>query len=109
ISSYGDIDENTEFGAMGIAIAIVNNQTGWKVKRSYKGTGFDFWVGDADDELFQNKWRLEISGDYTGTDNELKSRLRKKLKQTKQSDQIGIPAVAVIIEFSSPKSLTGMR
>jgi hypothetical protein len=110
INSYSDLEEAAEFGAMGIAVAILNNQTGWKVIRSWKGTGFDFWLGDNTDEYpFQNKLRVEVSGDLIGTDNELKSRLQKKLKQTEKSDDLGIPACAVIVEFSNPKSITGHR
>ncbi|MGC4100187.1 hypothetical protein [Ferruginibacter sp.] len=110
INSFGDLEEATQFGAMGIALAIMHHQTGWKIKRSWKGTGFDYWLGEESEEYpFQNKLRLEVSGDLKGTDNEIKTRLNQKLKQTEISDHLAIPACAVIIEFSNPKSITGFR
>lgn len=110
IDSSGDVDEATQFGAMGLAILLINDHTGWKVKRSYKGTTFDFWVGeDNDDLVFQNKARLEVSGDFKGTDAEITSRLKQKMEQTKPSDHMVIPAYGVIIEFGNPKSMTGKR
>lgn len=109
-SSFADLDEAAQFGAMGLAVAIIYDQTGWKVKRSWKGTGFDYWVGEEGDGLlFQDKLRVEVSGDLAGSDSEIKSRLVQKMKQTEVSDGMGIPACAVIVEFSNPKSLTGMR
>jgi hypothetical protein len=109
-NSFADLEEATQFGAMGVAVLMIYDLTSWKVKRSWKGTGFDFWVGyDEAGSPFQNKLRLEISGDLTGSINELQTRLKQKLNQTSKSDSLEIPACAVIVEFSSPKSLTGMR
>jgi len=109
-NSFADLEEAAQFGAMGIAVAVIYDQTGCKVKRSWKGTGFDYWFGEESDGYpFQNLLRVEVSGDIKGTDSEIHSRLRKKMEQTEVSDGIGIPACAVIVEFSVPKSLTGMR
>lgn len=60
-----DLQEATEFGAYGVAILVVRKTTGKSVlERSAKGPGFDFWIGDEeDDELpFQGLTRLEVSG-----------------------------------------------
>lgn len=109
-SSFGDMEEAVEFGAMGIAIALINDQKGFVVKRSWKGTGFDFWAGEySKNSRFLKKLRVEISGDLEGTDGELNSRLKQKLEQTEQSGKSKSPACAVIVEFSNPKSLTGQR
>lgn len=110
LNSYYDLDETVEYGAMGIAVAILNDQKSWKVKRSWKGTGFDYWVG-KDDEMstFQNKARLEVSGILEGNEKIITQRLNKKLIQTKKSDNTKLPAYAIIVEFSSPTSLTGKR
>jgi hypothetical protein len=109
-SSFGDLDEAVEFGAMGIAIAIINEKKGWKVKRSWKGTGFDFWAGDdSKSSRFKKKLRVEVSGDFEGTDSDLNSRLKQKLDQTELSSGSRSPACAVIVEFSNPKSITGQR
>jgi hypothetical protein len=110
INSFADLEEAVQFGAMGIAVAIINDQTTWKAIRSYKGTGFDFWFGYEDESYpFQNKLRVEVSGDISGTDAEIKSRLDQKMRQTERSDNLNIPACAIIVEFSNPKSLTGFR
>lgn len=109
LNSY-DRDEASQFGAMGIAVAILLEQKGWKVVRSWKGTGFDYWVGEEEDGLpFQHMVRVEVSGDHVGTDAELRTRLRQKLEQTKVSDALRIPAYGIVVEFSNPKSLTGKR
>ncbi|MDB5279056.1 MAG: hypothetical protein JWR61_4011 [Ferruginibacter sp.] len=110
LNSFADLEEAAQFGAMGIAVAIINNQTGWKVIRSWKGTGFDYWFGFEDEGYpFQNKLRVEVSGDLKGTDPEINARLKQKLEQTKKSDELNISACAVIVEFSNPKSLTAIR
>jgi hypothetical protein len=109
-NSYTDPDEAAQFGAMGIAVALIYDQKGWKVKRSWKGTGFDYWVGEQQgDYPFQNSLRMEVSGDFEGTDAELRHRLKIKLNQTTRSDSLNLPACAVVVEFSNPKSLTGSR
>src|SRR5688500_15367499 len=33
ISSFGDLEEAAQFGAMGIAVALIYDQTGWKAIR----------------------------------------------------------------------------
>jgi len=59
--SHNDLQEATERGAYGVAILIVCDLTGMVVvERSAKGLGFDYWLGDDDqdgdsDELFAKK------------------------------------------------------
>lgn len=107
--SFGDLDEAVEFGAMGLAIAIVNDQIGFVVKRSWKGTRFDFWAGDrVSKSRFRNRLKIEISGDLSGTDSELSSRLSRKLKQV-QSGRTKLPSCAIVVEFSNPKSLVRVQ
>lgn len=109
-NSFADLEEATQFGAMGVAVAIMHDQMGWKVKRSWKGTGFDYWVGNQEgNSLFDDKLRLEVSGDLEGTDSEVNRRLKEKMEQTKRSDDLKIPAYAIIVEFKTPKSSTGTR
>lgn len=107
-NSFADLEEAVQFGAMGVAVMLINHEKGYKVNRSWKGTGFDFWVGkNQDDYPFENMLRMEVSGDLQGTDPELKVRLNRKLQQTIRSADSGLPAYAVIVEFSNPKILTG--
>jgi hypothetical protein len=110
-NSWGDKDEATEDGAMGLALAFIHDQTGYKAVRSYKGTGIDFWLGESDESgfPFQNKARLEISGDFEGQNSALRQRLRQKERQTEISDHMNLPAYIVVVEFSTPKLLTARR
>src|SRR5262245_34735279 len=59
-----DLEEATEFGACGVAILVMRDQTGLTVQRAFKGGGFDYWLGTTIDEAqpFQNLARLEVSG-----------------------------------------------
>lgn len=106
--SLNDQEEATEFGATGIAVLLAKKVVGYAVvERSRKGTGFDYWLGDESLIPFQNKARLEISGIRKGNAETVRSRVRTKLKQTGPSDQTGLPAYVMVIEFSQP--LVDMR
>jgi hypothetical protein len=102
-STYADIEEATEHGAMGLAmllsIKLTNHTT---VKRSMKGLGFDYWIGDQDDNMFQEKARLEVSGIFQGNDSLFKTRIKQKFKQTNVSDSTGFDCFVSVIEFSKP-------
>ena len=105
--SLADMQEATELGACGVAVLLVEKLTSLRVvQRAYKGTGFDYWLGSEDDigELFQGKKRLEVSGILRGNESTLRARVLKKLIQTDQSDDMGLPAVVVVVEFSAPRS-----
>lgn len=82
--SYADLQEATEFGAAGVAIALMNRLGRFVVmQRSRKGKGFDYWIAastSASGPLFQNCVRLEVSGILTGDDSEFERRVRMKKK-----------------------------
>jgi hypothetical protein len=106
--TYADMQEATEDGAAGVAILVANQAMGLSVmERSYKGTGFDYWMGDAtqhdeDDELpFHNLTRLEVSGILQGDAARIARRVRVKLDQVEPTDHIG-PAIIVVVEFGGP-------
>lgn len=101
--TYGDPDENTEEGACGLALLLLISLTNYTVvRRSRKGTGIDYFLGDANDFLFQNTARLEVSGIGKGTEQEIKRRVKQKKEQSEQSDHLTIPVYVVIVEFSRP-------
>lgn len=106
--TWNDLQDATENGATYLAILIVHCFTPLKViKRSQKGTGFDYWLGEKEDEIhpFQNKARLEISGILQeNKKGRINSRVNNKLVQIKQSDNLNLPAYIVIVEFSHPQS-----
>ena len=102
--SWNDLQEATEYGATCIAILLVQTLTDMRVtRRSPKRTGFDYWLGDKDDDFpFQDKARLEVSGILKGTTSQINQRVKEKIEQTKRSDGLNLPAYIVVVEFSTP-------
>lgn len=87
LRSWADQQELVEYGACGVAILMMLNLVGFKViRRSIKGTGFDYWLASADEVLpFQEAARREVSGILAGRDAELIKRTRRKVIQTQRS------------------------
>lgn len=109
--SWGDMQDATEFAAVAIAILIVLNRTQYTViERAVKGTGFDYWLleeesYDDNDPFPKGTARLEVSGIlHAEKDNEIRTRVREKKKQTEVSDTLGLPAIIVVVEFSHPEA-----
>lgn len=110
--TWNDLGEATEYGATYIAIVIISYLTTLKViKRSVKGTGFDYWLGEKKDQNypFQEKARLEISGILRGNNTLIKTRVTTKLEQVEKSDNLNLPAYIVVVEFSTPKSEVAIK
>lgn len=105
---WHDLDNATEYAAYSIAFLLVLNLTDYTViRRSRKGTGFDYWLGYAKNEdvlLFQNKARLEVSGIRSGSNSQINLRVKKKSEQINASDNLGLPGYIVVVEFSTPQS-----
>jgi hypothetical protein len=102
---YNDLTEATEYGACGIAILVARELTALTiVKRSRKGTGFDYWLGQgkSDRQLFEETARLEVSGILLGDRNVVQGRIQQKLDQTLRSAASGLPAYVVVVEFGYP-------
>jgi hypothetical protein len=100
---HNDLQEATERGAYGIAMLIVCDLTGMVVvERSKKGPGFDYWLGDDDDDLlFAGKARLEVSGVLLGSRPQIQARVRQKKEQIKPSDHLA-PGYVAVVEFGTP-------
>lgn len=105
---WDDPEDATEHAACGIAFLLVRSLTDFTIiRRSRKGTGFDYWLGyqESEDELpFQNKARLEISGIRNGSNSQVNLRVRKKLEQVKPTDNLGLPGYIVVVEFGAPQA-----
>jgi hypothetical protein len=109
---YNDLQEATEDGACGVAILLIREIIGKKIiLRSKKGPGFDYWIGDADDDelIFSNKARLEASGILKGDDKAINARLQKKTIQVKPSDKSGFRAYIAVVEFSQPRARVELK
>lgn len=100
----------TEHGAICIAILLALKLTDYTIiERSARKNGFDYWLGEKDDILFQKKARLEISGIFQGSEKDVNRRYNIKVKQTDQSDALRIPAYIGIIEFNKPFANFGRK
>lgn len=103
MADWPDIRETVENGACAVAILLVPLILPYhEVRRSYQGTGFDFWMSDEPTLGFQEKAGLEVSGMARGNANQRRSRLNKKLAQAKSKVRDGKPTYAIVVEFSSP-------
>ena len=100
--AWNDSDEATEYGAAGVAVLLIERETGYSViQRSDKGTGVDYWLGDASDPKYRFAARLEVSGIRSGDSGRARARIRQKLNQTRASDSAygNLPAYVVVVEF----------
>jgi hypothetical protein len=95
-----------------MAIVLLREMTGRKaIGRSKKGPGFDYWIGDTDDDelIFSNMARPEVSGILSGSDGNIATRLRTKLDQVKPGNLSGFPVCIAIIEFGQPKARVELK
>ena len=102
---WNDAEYATEQAAYGLAFLIVERLTDYTIiERSIRGTGFDYWLGIATDELpFERRVRLEVSGILQGTPGRVNARVKEKVAQTQQYAS-QLPAYVVVVEFSQPQA-----
>lgn len=105
-AAFGDLSEAVEWGACGVAALLMFHLTELVVvERSAKGSGFDFWLGEPDDEpLFQEKTRLEVSGILNGSSTAVRERVKRKVEQMRDG---GVPGkgYAVVVHFAPPNAV----
>jgi len=100
--AWRDLTDATEEGACGLAFLLILDLTEYTIlNRSWKGTGFDYWLDNKDTGLYAGA-RLEVSGILSGDNSKVNRRVNEKLNQTDVSDNIRIPAYVVVVEFSRP-------
>lgn len=104
--TYADHQANTERSAIAISALLAKELTGLSVvMRSRKGTGFDYYLGKEDYELYRPSARLEISGiEKESPSNSIHGRFKQKTEQIAVSNALGLPAYISIVEFSTPKT-----
>ncbi len=109
--SWNDLQEATEYGAVGIALILLKKLTHYTViERSFKGTHFDYWLGtgEYDENLLpfeQRKAKLEVSGIWKASkSNTLEARTQIKLRQIRKSLDEALPAIVIVVEFGTPAS-----
>lgn len=103
LNSWDIENDATEKAAECIALLLFWRLTDHKsIIRSRRGTGFDYWIGDESEILFQKKARLEISGILKGDMSLLERRFKEKSKQTDVSDSWNYPAYISVTAFGQP-------
>ena len=101
--SWNDERKATEMGAEGIAILIAKSEIGYEIlRRSWQGTGFDYWMGTVSDAGVQDMAGLEISGIRNGDARTVRARGREKLQQANQSGNRPSHIYVIVIEFGTP-------
>jgi hypothetical protein len=107
-AAHNDLPEAAHYGAYGIAFLLTAELTEFKViERSYKSTGFDYWLGVGDAYPFQQAARLEVSG-IVDDPSRVNARVNKKAKQTDRTAG-SLPAYVAVIEFGQPRSVFKKR
>ena len=102
--SYADHQDAVEFAACAVAFMLIVEETSYTVvQRSWKGTGFDYWLGEKTDRLFQEKARLEVSGIMMGDSRDVSRRVKQKSRQV-MNHESPLPAYIVVAEFSKPQA-----
>lgn len=104
--SHADLQDATEEGAVALAIELVRNGTGLDVvRRSRKGTGFDYHLGPRQPSApFNDAACLEVSGILNEDDILLARRVAQKIAQVAEQG-LGLPGYAVIVGFSGPRAV----
>jgi len=83
-------------------IPALTRTPGSYILSSRKSGGFDYWLGERGDPLFQKKARLEVSGILSGKRSDIRARIKQKREQTTASDHLSLPAYIIVVEFSTP-------
>lgn len=85
--SRNDLEDAVEGGAYCLAMLVIEKLTSLKVtKQSKKRTGFDYWLGEGNENGVQGLARLEVSGILRGTRGQINQRIKEKMRQTQKSD-----------------------
>ena len=112
LRSWNDDQEATEYGASGIAILLIERETPYSVvERSQKGTGVDYWLGDAADPKYRFTARMEVSGIRSGDSGAVRARIQEKSRQTERADSErgDLPVYIVVVEFGTPLAEVRIR
>jgi hypothetical protein len=106
-AGHADLQEATEGGATGVAIAYMKHAHDLVViSRSPKdGNGFDYFMAPrGSGTILRSKPTalLEVSGVLENGDVECRARLKEKAKQVKKGYSSGMGAFAVVVGFKRP-------
>lgn len=99
-ASWANRDDATRDGAYAVSLAAVEVELGlFALARSDVRTGADYYVGPLGADL-EACHRLEVSGLRHGSAEDVRTRLREKVKQAKKAG-VKTPAFACAVGFGS--------
>ncbi len=107
VRAFGSATAAAELAGEGIAILAILTMTSYTIiERSIKGTGVDFWLGDeanTTEDVIQREARMEVKGrTRIEFDKDIRSAVRKGVRQTERSAASKLPACVILTEFSRP-------
>lgn len=99
--AYKDEKKATENAAVFLSLSLMLELTEYQYFEVTEGNnGIDYWLSNESEDIDFSA-RLEISGiRQEGPTNNINTRLKTKINQTKRSDCSTLPAYVAIIEFS---------
>ena len=106
-STWQDEQELVEYAAVGIALPLILQATGYSdVQRARKGSSVDFWLGKKDEYAFPIlEALLEVSGILKeNPGNTINARANRKKQQAMRSPYGNLPVYIIVVEFSKPKA-----
>ena len=103
--AYNEQERATEMGAAGIAVLLAQRITGYAaLEPCWRGTGFDYWLGDLAEGIPVYRVGLEISGIRAGSEGQIRARLREKRQQVEQGGHQQWATYVIVVEFSHPQA-----
>jgi hypothetical protein len=87
-----------------VGLLLAESLYGLKViQRSRKRSGFDYWVCETAERLFQDGVRLEVTGILSGDSAAILARQEQKLERLRRYPS-HLRALVAVIEFGSPQA-----
>lgn len=100
-AAYANTIDTTEWGAYGVSLAALELRGLVAVQRAETLSGADYYVAPSgtDFDDLEDAFRLEVSGTDSGGAAICKTRLQKKIDQTRNANH-ATPALASVVGFS---------
>ena len=105
LRSYNEQERATEMGAAGIGVLLAQRITGYAaLEPCWRGTGFDYWLGEMSAGTPVYRVGLEVSGIRRGSDRQIRARVREKLEQVAQGGRQQWATYVIVVEFGRPQA-----
>ena len=105
LRAYNEQERATEMGAAGIGVLLAQRITGYAaLEPCWRGTGFDYWLGEMSAGTPVYRVGLEVSGIRKGSDRQIRARVREKLEQVAQGGRQPWATYVIVVEFGRPQA-----